>query len=374
MHILSTGYSHTQEFNSPDAWLERIGFYTGILDELAKTHRVSSIEQIDYEGIVQRRGVDFHFINTRMGETRGPTRLNKYISSLKPDVVLINGLIFPLQVIHLRSLLPRRTKIILLHRGEVPSKGIKRGLQVFADRYVDHYCFISSEMGKSWVKKGIIAGREKLVEVLDASSVFSPGDRQEARRKSGVEGSPVFLWVGRLDANKDPLTVVKAFLEFSSANAGARLYMIYQEEKLIREVRSLIDEHPAGQSIILVGKASREALQSWYNSADYILSGSHAEGSGIAVIEAMSCGCIPILTNIPSFRKLTRNGECGRLYAPGSPDQLLDRLLMTPEDDRGKLREKVISQFRKEFSFEAIARKINQLIMPEVMAPQPLES
>ena len=54
MHILSAGYSHTRGVDSPLEWLSRIGFYTGILEELAKDNRVTSIEQIDYDGIMER--------------------------------------------------------------------------------------------------------------------------------------------------------------------------------------------------------------------------------------------------------------------------------------------------------------------------------
>jgi glycosyltransferase involved in cell wall biosynthesis len=373
MHILSTGYSHSHGYSSPDEWLERIGFYTGILEELARTHRVSSIEQIDYEGILKRGGVDYHFIDTRRGETRGATRLNKYIRSLKPDVVLVNGLIFPLQVIHLRSMVPARTKIILLHRAEIPAKGIKRGLQVFADRCVDHYLFVSGESGASWVKKGIISSGKKVVEVLDASSIFKPADRAQARRSTGVEGSPVFLWVGRLDTNKDPMTVVRAFLEFCSAEPGARLYMIYQDDVLLDRLRALISAHPSGNAVKLVGRAGRNELQSWYNSADYFISGSHYEGSGIAAVEAMSCGCIPILTNIVSFRKFTRNGECGLLYTAGQVGELLQRLLQARALNQEEMRAKVLAQFQSEFSFSAIASRINRLIGENISMPQPAE-
>ena len=76
---------------------------------------------------------------------------------------------------------------------------------------------------------------------MQASSVFQPANKTDARKQTGIDGHPVFLWVGRLDANKDPLTVIRAFLQFLNNQPAARLYMIYQEEKLLQEVRHLID-------------------------------------------------------------------------------------------------------------------------------------
>ncbi len=51
----------------------------------------------------------------------------------------------------------------------------------------------------------------------------------------------------------------------------------------------------------------------YYNSADYFVLGSHYEGSGFSLVEAMSCGVIPIVTDIPSFRMMTNNGKIGTL-------------------------------------------------------------
>jgi glycosyltransferase involved in cell wall biosynthesis len=139
--------------------------------------------------------------------------------------------------------------------------------------------------------------------------------------------------------------------------------MIYQEGELLKEVERKIDlDRKTSANIQLVGKVSRHELNAWYNSADFIISGSHYEGSGIAVSEAMSCGCIPILTDIPSFRRMSGMGNCGFLYRPGHDQDLLSALLKTKELDLSNEKEKVLRQFNDELSFEAIARKINRII------------
>ncbi|HET7898824.1 MAG TPA: glycosyltransferase, partial [Flavisolibacter sp.] len=115
------------------------------------------------------------------------------------------------------------------------------------------------------------------------------------------------------------------------------------------------------ENIRLVGQVPHEELQAWYQKADFFLSGSHYEGSGIAVCEAMSCGCIPIITDIPSFRKMTGKGQCGLLYTPGNAGELLTSLMTAMYLDRAKEKAKVLAQFHRELSFEAIAGKINNL-------------
>ena len=168
--------------------------------------------------------------------------MHRFIKKEKPGVVFINGLVFPLQVIQLRLKLGSSVKIILIHRSEKPFTGIKKYLQRFADRFVDAYLFTSSGFGKGWVQHGNIGNIKKIHECMHGSSVFQPGNRSDARTLLSVTGSPVYLWVGRLNANKDPVTVVKAFRNFLVHQPEASLYMIYHTEELLEEVKILVAE------------------------------------------------------------------------------------------------------------------------------------
>jgi hypothetical protein len=46
---------------------------------------------------------------------------------------------------------------------------------------------------------------------MEVSSIFHTINKDDAKLKTGVEGGQVFLWVGRLNTNKDPINVIKAF-------------------------------------------------------------------------------------------------------------------------------------------------------------------
>jgi glycosyltransferase involved in cell wall biosynthesis len=361
MRIVSTSYVNTNSYDDPGKWLGRISFYTGILEELAKQHYIDSIEQINYSGKLIRNRVTYHFLDFKKQTLYFPLSLHRYIKKLEPDVVFVNGFVFPLQILQLRKALGKRIKIIVLHRAEKPFTGLKYYLQKIADRSVDAYLFVSDEFGQEWIKKGIIKTKEKIHEVMQSSSSFFPQSKDASRKSLGLTGDPVFLWVGRLDNNKDPVTVVRAFTKFLSFRPAARLYLIYQEDKLLSEIRNLISADNKDR-IILVGKTEHQQLQRWYNAADYFISGSHYEGSGIAVCEAMSCGCIPILTNIISFRKMTGPNKCGVLYEAGNADHLLSILLKTNELTMEVERKKTLEQFKQELSFDAIAKKITKVI------------
>lgn len=363
MKIVSTSYVNTPEYTDPGKWLDRISFYTGLLEALAKQYQVESIEQINYDGKLERNEVTYHFLNFGKKKLYFPFKLHSYIRNLNPDIVFVNGFIFPFQIIQLRKVLGQKVKIIVLHRAERPFSGFRRYFQKIADRSVNAYLFVSAEFGDEWIRKGIIKRKEKIYEVIQASSAFHVGDKVLAKKMLGIVGFPVFLWVGRLDENKDPLTVIKAFTGYLPSQPNAKFFMIFQGDKLLAEVKKLINNAPRSrEAIVLVGKVEHPQLQTWYNAADFFISGSHYEGGGIASSEAMSCGCIPVLTNIISFRKMTGPGKCGLLYEPGNADDLLSILLSIQEMNIETERKKTLEQFKEELSFESIAKKITNVI------------
>jgi glycosyltransferase involved in cell wall biosynthesis len=363
MKIVFASYVYSPEFNKPAEWLSRIKGYIGILEWLSKKHTVISIEQINYEGNYQLNGVAYHFMHFGKKRSYFPWRQHRYIKALQPDVVLIHGLHFPLQVIQLRLRLGRQVKIIAQHHAEKQGAGFRKYLQRAASRCINAYLFTSRAMGMEWVRTRNIPDESKIREVMEASSVFFPMDHAQARSVTGVQGAVIFLWVGRLDDNKDPLTVVRAFLQFTRHYPDAKLYMIYHTDPLQAAIESLLkSDEPYKDKVVLVGRVPHEQMLYWFNSADFIISGSHYEGSGVAVCEAMSCGCIPVVTSILAFQQLTANGRCGLLYAPGNAAALLSVLLEAMTLNREDARNKTLAQFDAQLSFKAISTRIQEVI------------
>jgi glycosyltransferase involved in cell wall biosynthesis len=361
MNFVFVSYNYSPDYHSPETWINRIKVYTGSLECLSKEHTVTRVEQINYEGYYTHNGVQYCFTNFPKKKTYFPWQINRFVKHLNPGIVIVSGLHYPLQVIQLRLTLGKNVKIIAQNHAEKPFKGIKKYLQKLADLCIDAYLFASHDMGAGWVKAGNLASIRKIHEVMEVSSVFVPMEKTSAIWKTEVTGDPVFLWVGRLNQNKDPLTVVKAFLQFVELNPSARLYMIYQTEELLAEVKELLNEAQQKDAVTLIGKVPNEELQYWYNSADIIISGSHYEGSGTAVCEAMSCGCMPVVTDIFSFRMITDNGKCGLLYEAGNEGALLTALLQTLNMDIREKQKKSLEYFRANLSFEAIARRIHEV-------------
>jgi glycosyltransferase involved in cell wall biosynthesis len=362
MKILFTSYINIASFNDPEQWLERIKGYTGVLESLSKYHTIVSIEQINDNGELNKKGVDYYFRNFKKKTSLFPIQLHRFIKRVNADIIVVHGTHFPLQVIQLKKAVGNTVKIIIQNHAEKPFNKPGSYLQKLADKYISAYIFTSKEMTEDWIAKKIISDERKVWGIMEGSSHFTAINKMQAKNKTGVTGSPAFLFVGRLDDNKDPLKVVSSFLRYNEQQPSSRLYMIYQTTELLDKIKEFVNERNNRDAIVLVGKKGHNEMLYWYNSADFIISASHYEGSGIAVCEGMSCGCIPILSNILSFKKLTANGACGMLYDINEEDGLFNALMNTQHLNMEEEKRKVLKQFDEDLSFDAIAKQIHEKI------------
>lgn len=359
MRVIHLSYARIMDYQDPEAWLTKINFFTALVKQMAKQAEVKSIHFINYEGILKKDGVEYHFLKRNWIHFLYPVGIHRYVQQLKPDIVVVHGLHFSWQLLWLRWQTGDDVKIIVQHHAERPLRHYKRVLQKLIDRYISAYFFTSRDQAVPWVKEKQIKSLDKVVEIMEVPSVFNAIDRSDAMLRTTVKGSGNYLWVGRLDTNKDPVTLVKAFIRFAALNTSAHLYIVFHGDELINQVKELLIGSPGeAVRITLVGRVQHDELLYWFNSIDFVISTSHYEGSGIAVCEAMSCGCIPILTDIPSFRMMTGNGNCGLIFSAGAVDDLLQALLKSTKMEVSAERKKVLEQHRQHLSPEAISEKM----------------
>jgi glycosyltransferase involved in cell wall biosynthesis len=357
MKIAYISFAHIADYHEPDAWLKKLDFYTRQLEAMTPFAQVVSIHNIQYEGVLVRNKVEYHFLKNSKSELMMPVRLLRYVKNLGADVIIVHGLCFPIQVLLLRIQLPAK-KIFSIHHAEKPFRFPKNLMQRLVDRFITGYFFASAELGKIWVDGGLIASQQKVHEVMEVSSVFYP-----TRSNNDLASiASNYIWVGRLDENKDPLTLVRAFITFLHHSPESKLFLIYREGHLRREIDKMIIENKCNDRIVVIEDVAHDDLLDYYNQAAFVISTSHYEGSGTAVCEGMSCGCIPILTNIPSFRMMTSNGEIGLLYEPADVQGLYNALLQSKKIDKAKERSKVLNQFREKLSCEAITEAMLNVI------------
>jgi glycosyltransferase involved in cell wall biosynthesis len=219
----------------------------------------------------------------------------------------------------------------------------------------DAISFTAREQAEQWRAAEVLAV-QRILEIVESGTTMRHVDRARARIAIGIDAAPLILWVGRLTTNKDPLTVLDGLEQALPALPGAQAVMVFGDDTLIASVEERVRASTVLRDrITLAGRVARDELPNYYSAADLFVSGSHDEGSGYALIEAMSAGVIPVVTDIPSFRVIA--GESGARWPPGDAGAFSAALREVCSRNLPEEKMRVTVQYDRALRWEAIARR-----------------
>jgi glycosyltransferase involved in cell wall biosynthesis len=315
--------------------------------------RVSVIQAASSAQRLVRNGVDYRFtaMDAPAGDPRGLAGL---LHEIGADVLHVHGLAFARQAFAVARRLPR-LPIVIQDHADRPPRWWRRGRWRRWLAAASGVAFTAPELSLPFAAAGLLAARTRVFAIPESSSRFTPGSRDAARATTGLRGDPCVLWVGHLNAGKDPLTVLEGVARAVDRLPGLQLWCAFGSAPLLAEVRSRIDRDPrlAGR-VHLLGEVTHARVEALMRSADLFVSGSRGESCGYAVLEALACGVMPVMTDIPAFRALAAGG-CGSLWPCGDAARLAEALAQAaasrppPAQVRG--------HFDAALSFAAVGRR-----------------
>jgi glycosyltransferase involved in cell wall biosynthesis len=289
---------------------------------------------------------------------RRPGRLLERVSTLSPDLIHFEGLLFPRELRALAAELPR-VPIVAQDHGTKCPHGWRRWWYRWGFAPLAGVTFTARSQAQPFVAAGILRPNLPVFEVVEISSPFTPGDQGAARSATRLDGDPCLLWAGNLDANKDPLMALAAVAQVTSDLPGIRLHMCFRQAPLRGSVEARIAQDPAlADRVRLIGDVPYPGIEAYFRGADFLVQASHAESCGGSVIDALACGTTPLVTDIPSFRRITGDGTCGALVPVGDAAALAGAMRDWCRRDRPTLRRRAREHFERDLSFDAIGRQL----------------
>lgn len=371
MHVFVLNYHYSADVKTAHALLDRYWAMTGWAEALVEAGARATILQRFHDDVcIEHKDAVYRFVadgcGPRLRKWQVPLRLHRLARALcvesfsqGEDVIgHVNGLVFPLQVRALRAVLPDECAIAVQHHAERPFRGVRGLCQRWCLRSADGFLFAACDLAREWIRQGSIESLDLVHQVMELSSPFRYRDRTSARASTGMQGAPVVLWTANLFPNKDPLTILTGFERLLAHKPQARLYMAYRYASLLSQVEARIAASPALRSAVtLLGEIPRDQISAYYNSADLFVQGSAKEGSGAALLDALACGVVPIVTDIPSFRLLTDGGRIGALWPVGDVEAFAAALLRMAEQPTTQLSHAARRYFDATWSYPAVGRE-----------------
>lgn len=353
MHVVQLSCHLDAERREPERLLAAWPTLSEVAAAVACTGaRVSVVQAAHRDARLERDGVAYHFVAPG-GAGVLAWRLARRVRALAPDVVHLQGLGFPLQA----RLLARaaRAPVLVQDRADRPPPPWRRPLHRWGLARIAGAAFTAAAQAAPFVEAGVLRRDLPIFEVPGSSSRFTPGDQRAARAATGLHGDPCLLWVGRLDANKDPLTVLDALSASLCRLPGAQLWCCYTEAPLLARVRARLAAEPElAARVHLLGTVAHAQVQALCRAADFLVLGSHRESTGFAVLEALACGTPPLVTEIPAFRRLTGEGSVGALSPPGDAAAMARAWSDWCRRDRATLRRAARAHFERHLSLPAL--------------------
>ncbi|HET7204620.1 MAG TPA: glycosyltransferase family 4 protein [Steroidobacteraceae bacterium] len=371
-HVAQVSFFLDPQGRGPEQMLEDWPSLVDVAEAAAQGGaRVTVIQACASPAHLQRNGVDYHFVPPDDG---GPTiacsrAFRQLVDGLTPDVIHVHGLGFPADVARVADLAPAVPILVQDHANRPPRfwrrHSWRRGLRAAAG-----VAFCAREQAEPFLKAGVLPTHSEVFEIPEAPARFTPGDRALARRQSGLCGDPCLLWVGHLDQNKDPLTVLRGVSLAVRYLPKLTLWCCFGKAPLLTEVREQVEQDPwLRDRVHLLGRVPHAQVEQLMRAADFFTLGSHREGSGYALAEALACGLPPVVTDIPSFRVMTGRGAVGWLWPRGDAQRLCEAILAATSRPQAGQQAHVRRHFERELSFDAVGRKLNAAYARLIASP-----
>ena len=272
LRIVQLNLAFDPHVATPDALLDRYHTLTGWSGAATSAGAsVITIQRFAQDASVVRDGCDYRFVRDDaepvLGAWQQPDRVIAAVADATPDVVHVNGLMFPGVVAALRAALPAATAMVLQdHSGSLPRVlpwplhrlNVRRWRDAFLD--ADACSFTARELADRWRRYGLPAALPVL-EIPEASTTLRPIDRATATARSGISAGCSLLWVARLTANKNPMLWLDAFEHARPQLEGVHCWMVFDGGDLEPRVRARIEASTVlREHVTLIGPVPHDRM------------------------------------------------------------------------------------------------------------------
>jgi alpha-1,3-mannosyltransferase len=178
----------------------------------------------------------------------------------------------------------------------------------------------------------------------------------------------LIISVGRIASNKRVDRMLQAFAHLVTRHPTARLVIMGPDWGRLSSARELCTKLNITEQVEFMGRVSELVLSDLLGRANLWLSSSSYESFGVALLEAMAAGCVPVVQPLPAFTQLLTDGVEG-LYAdfecPSHASNVILRALTFSHQERMQMMERARAK-AAQFSWSTIAQQFERVYMKAI--------
>ncbi|MEO0088401.1 MAG: glycosyltransferase family 1 protein [candidate division WOR-3 bacterium] len=211
-----------------------------------------------------------------------------------------------------------------------------------------------SESEKRLILKRYPFVKNKIFAVAQGGFIENPITSWE------IEEKDYLLYVGSLAKKKNLINFLLAFEIIVNKNIPLKAIVIAPEGRIFEKVNININPR-VKERVKFINKVNDQELIAYYQNAFCFVFPSFHEGAGIPPIEAMSCGCPVLCSDIPVLKE--RCGEAAIYFNPYLPEDIAQKIILLFENQN--LREELVKkgyERAKNFKWENTTKETIKLL------------
>ena len=183
--------------------------------------------------------------------------------------------------------------------------------------------------------------RDSMIQLYDAGdsrievvpcgvdlSLFRPLDVEDARKRLGLNGEKVIVYVGRIEPIKGLELLLRSAAIMESEDAMKILVIGGDEthDQEVKRLKGLAEELGIEDMTKFVGVVDQRLLPLYYNAADVCVVPSYYESFGLVALEALACGTPVVASRVGGLPSVVQHGRTGYLLSWRCPEPFADTL------------------------------------------------
>ena len=338
LKICNIGWAYSPHVNRVAKWFAEKGHDVSILSD-----QPFEVEGVKVYNLYERdkdktrwqryRNIEFNISWKWLRRLEGLVHVKKIIKNISPDIVHSHSLwhpgyyggylnfhpyvvsVFNGDVLWTRNnvglfekcrtgMAFKKADLVLGESKTLIEAAIARG----ADPQKSHIMKIGVDLKVFNIKNDKIKLREKLKLPADANIILSPRSISDFYNlKSLIRAIPKVI-------EKVPSSLF-VFIGFGVSN------------EYLNELKRDAERLRIKNNVLFVGKVDYSAVAEYHKASDVFVSVSPKDSGPIALQEAMACGNVPVISNLPSVRELVTDKINGFLVNPSDEKQIADAVI-----------------------------------------------
>ncbi|HEV2990301.1 MAG TPA: glycosyltransferase family 4 protein [Candidatus Angelobacter sp.] len=213
--------------------------------------------------------------------------------------------------------------------------------------------------------RAIYPGETRVIRSGADPGRFAPGgDRLKIRQRFGFDSNDfVLLWLGIFMPHRRLQDAIEAMGLLRSSREKIKLLLAGSDRSFpdyCASLKALVQKLGLQEQVTFAGKVEDTEIRDFYCACDAFLFPNENQTWGLAVLEAMACGCPVLVSSGAAVHEVLTDNEGAILFPARSPKVLAEKIdqLATQPELRQRIAEAGMRLVRETYNWERFATQV----------------